>query len=62
MAERGEQPSKREHVDRRVIAMEGMGKFDKYTEFWRDIERAREDIHFAQKGRELIARLREKGQ
>ena len=42
--------------------MEGRGKFDKYTEFWRDVERAREDIYFAQKDRELIAQLREKGQ
>ena len=42
--------------------MEGRGKFDKYTEFWRDVEHAREDIYFAQKDRELIARLREKDQ
>jgi hypothetical protein len=42
--------------------MEGRGKFDKYTEFWCDVERAREDIDFAQKDRELIGQLREKGQ
>jgi len=42
--------------------MDGRGKFDKYTEFWRDVERAREDIYFAQKDRELIAKLREKDQ
>jgi hypothetical protein len=42
--------------------MDGRGKFDTYTEFWRDVERAREDIYFAQKDRELIARLREKNQ
>ena len=42
--------------------MEGRGKFDRYTEFWRDVERAREDIFFARKDRELIARLREKDQ
>lgn len=42
--------------------MDGRGKFDRYTEFWRDVERAREDIYFAQKDRELIARLREKDQ
>ncbi len=42
--------------------MSGRGKFDKYTEFWRDVERAREDIYFTQKDRELIARLREKDQ
>ncbi|HEX9870684.1 MAG TPA: zf-TFIIB domain-containing protein [Candidatus Tectomicrobia bacterium] len=42
--------------------MDGRGKFDKYTELWRDVERAREDIYFAQKDRELIAQLREKGQ
>jgi Transcription factor zinc-finger len=47
---------------RRRITMEGRGKFDKYTEFWRDVERAREDIYFAQKDRELIAQLRAKGQ
>jgi hypothetical protein len=38
------------------------GKFDTYTEFWHDVERAREDIYFAQKDRELMARLREQGQ
>jgi len=42
--------------------MDGRGKFDRYTEFWRDVERAREDIYFAQKDRELIAKLREKDQ
>jgi Zn-finger nucleic acid-binding protein len=42
--------------------MEGRGKFDKYTELWRDVERAREDIYFAQKDRELIAQLRQKDQ
>jgi hypothetical protein len=42
--------------------MEGRGKFDKYTEFWRDVERAREDMYFAQKDRELIARLCEQDQ
>jgi uncharacterized protein len=42
--------------------MEERGKFDKYTEFWRDVERAREDMYFAQKDRELIARLCEKDQ
>lgn len=42
--------------------MQGRGKFDKYTEFWGDVERAREDIYFAQKDRELIAQLREKAQ
>ena len=42
--------------------MDGRGKFDKYTELWRDVERAREDIYFAQKDRELIARLREQGE
>ena len=42
--------------------MDGRGKFDKYTEFWHDVERAREDIYFAQKDRELIAKLREKDQ
>jgi hypothetical protein len=42
--------------------MDGRGKFDTYTEFWRDVERAREDIYFAQKDRELIAKLREKDQ
>jgi hypothetical protein len=42
--------------------MDGRGKFDRYTEFWRDVERAREDIYFAQKDRELIARLREQEQ
>jgi hypothetical protein len=47
---------------RRIAAMEGRGKFDKYTEFWRDVERAREGIYFAQKDRELIAQLREKDQ
>ncbi len=35
---------------------------EKYTEFWRDVERAREDIYFAQKDRELIAKLREQEQ
>jgi hypothetical protein len=30
--------------ERRTHAMEERGKFDKYTEFWRDVERAREDI------------------
>jgi TFIIB-like protein len=42
--------------------MEGRGKFDKYTEFWRDVERTREDIYIAQKDPELIAQLRDKGQ
>ena len=42
--------------------MDGRGKFDKYTELWRDVERAREDIYFAQKDHELIAQLREKDQ
>jgi Zn-finger nucleic acid-binding protein len=42
--------------------MDGRSKFDKYTQLWRDVERAREDIYFAQKDRELIAALREKGQ
>jgi hypothetical protein len=28
--------------------MEGRGKFDKYTKFWRDVERTREDIYIAQ--------------
>jgi len=48
--------------ERRVRTMEGRSKFDKYTEFWRDVERAREDIYFARKDRELIAQLREKDQ
>ena len=42
--------------------MEGRGKFDKYPEFRRDVERAREGIYFAQKDREIIAQLREKDQ
>jgi len=42
--------------------MDGRGKFDKYTELWRDVEHAREDIYFAQKDRELLARLREQEQ
>jgi ferredoxin len=42
--------------------MDGRSKFDKYTETWRDIERAREDIYFAQKDRELLAQLRVKDQ
>jgi hypothetical protein len=42
--------------------MDGRKKFDRYTELWRDVERAWEDIYFAQKDRELIARLREKDQ
>jgi Zn-finger nucleic acid-binding protein len=42
--------------------MDGRSEFDKYTETWRDIERAREDIYFAQKDRELLAQLRAKGQ
>jgi hypothetical protein len=61
MSEQGEECSNREHVYRRRMAMEGRGKFDKYTKLWRDVERAREDIYFAQKDRELIAQLREKG-
>jgi hypothetical protein len=43
-------------------AMQSRSKFDKYTELWRDVERAREDIYFAQKDREIIAQLREKDQ
>jgi Transcription factor zinc-finger len=35
--------------------MDGRSKFDKYTELWRDVERAREDIYFAQKDRELCS-------
>jgi hypothetical protein len=31
-------------IQKRTDTMEGRGKFDKYTEFWRDVERAREDI------------------
>ncbi|MGH8067848.1 MAG: zf-TFIIB domain-containing protein [Candidatus Entotheonellia bacterium] len=42
--------------------MEGRSTFDRYTQFWRDVEHAREGIYFAQKDRELIARLREKDQ
>jgi len=49
-------------TQRRTDAMEGRSKFDKYTEVWHDVERAREAIYFAQKDRELIARLREKDQ
>jgi hypothetical protein len=42
--------------------MDERSKFDKYTELWRNVERAKEDIYFAQKDRELLAQLREKGQ
>lgn len=42
--------------------MDGRSKFDKYTEFWRDVEHARQNIYFARKERELIAQLREKDQ
>jgi hypothetical protein len=42
--------------------MNARSKFDKYTELWRDVERAREDIYFARKDRELIAQLREQDQ
>jgi hypothetical protein len=39
---------KRSGETRRINAMEGRGKFDKYTKFWRDVERTREDIYIAQ--------------
>ena len=42
--------------------MAGRSKFDAYTELWRDVERARADIYFAQKDRELVAHLREEEQ
>jgi Pyruvate/2-oxoacid:ferredoxin oxidoreductase delta subunit len=35
---------------------------DKYTEFWHNVEQAQENIYFAQKDRELIAKLREQEQ
>jgi hypothetical protein len=49
-------------IHRKIIAMDGRDKFDKYTELWRDVERAREAIYFAQKDCELIAHLRDRGQ
>ena len=42
--------------------MEGRGKFDTYTAFWRDVEPAGEDIYCAQKDCEPIPRPREKEQ
>ncbi len=47
MPEQGDDGSNRGRLYGRRIAMNGRGKFDKYTELWRDIERAREDIYFA---------------
>jgi hypothetical protein len=42
--------------------MNRRGKFDTYTEFWRNVERARKAICFARKDRELITQLWQKGQ
>ncbi|MBI4641761.1 MAG: zf-TFIIB domain-containing protein [Candidatus Tectomicrobia bacterium] len=42
--------------------MDGRGKFDTYTEFLQNLEHGRENAYFAQKDRELIAKLREKDQ
>jgi hypothetical protein len=51
-------------MHRRTNAGDGRGKFDKYTELWRDVERARENIYVAHTGwlGDLISRMTGRGE